>query len=84
MTPNTFPISISSLLWGGGRETCVWCLFAQGKVARVLGDGRGWKALVARSYRDQKRMLAGVLPSLASSCQAVLTALFLLLPNLIS
>lgn len=54
---------------GGGRETCVWCLFAQGRVARALGDGRGWKALVARRCRAQKRVLPGDLPILASSCR---------------
>lgn len=48
------PTSIFSLLWGGGGETCVWCLFAQGRVVRVWRDGRGWKALVASRFKAQK------------------------------
>lgn len=63
------PTSIFSLLWGGGGETFVWCLFAQGRVVRVWRDGRGWKALVASRFKAQKRMLLGTLPSLESSCR---------------
>ena len=66
--PYSHPTSISSLLRSGDGETIVWCLFAQGGVARVLGDGRGWKALVAPRCKVQQRMLLGSPSSIASSC----------------
>lgn len=66
--PYSHPTSISSLLRSGDGETIVWCLFAQGGVARVLGDGRDWKALVAPRCKVQQRMLVGIPSSIASSC----------------
>lgn len=69
MTPNTFPYLFAACLGVEVGKRAFWCLFAQGSVVRSLGDGRGWKALVARRCRAQKRVLPGDLPSLASSCR---------------
>ena len=60
---------ISSLQVEVGMPSCVVCLFAQGREARVFRMAEAGRHLLLRAAKSSSGwMLVGVLPSIASSC----------------